>query len=480
MKRLYYSCIVAILGLIAGCTVGPKYQKPPAPVPPTWGWKIAEPSNDSIQSDWWKSFHDPVLDNLEQQAATNNQRLQVAMARVDQSRAAARVTGSRFFPQVSFDPSLSTFHTQKNHVPSELSATAGSLVMDFSYEVDLWGKIRRAFEAARDQSQATEADYCGVLLTLQGDVAVNYFLLRQIDAQIELLQETVGLRENSVRVIKERFKGGLAPELDLDRATTELEQTKTQVRDAQRQRDHLQDAIALLCGEPAESFHISSGPLNQALPTVPIGLPSKLLERRPDIAVAERQMAAANAQIGVAKAAYFPAITLTGDAGYSSFHAATLLDWQSRLFQIGPSVAMPLLNGGRLKAGVAEARANYEGSRANYQQQVLSAFKDVSDALADLNSYGDQAATEANAGAAADRAAALSTQRYKGGLVNYLDVLDAERTQVQTQIQIIQIRALRMVATVHLFKALGGGFSTVEIQPSSVQKNTVEQSAALH
>jgi len=452
-------CLAAVLAVslfLGGCVVGPDYKKPAVVVPPSW--KLAEPSDDRIKVDWWELFRDPKLNQLETQASSANQLLKVAVARVDQARAVSRIAASRFFPQLSFDPSVARFHTQLNHVPSELSATAYTMPLDLSYEVDIWGKVRRAFESAHAQAEASVADYYNVLLTLHGDVAVNYFLLRQLDAQIALLQQTVQLRERSVRIINERFQAGMAAELDVDRARTELAQTKTSVLDAQRQRDDLQNALALLCGRPAAAFEIQSGALDETLPAIPVGLPSTLLERRPDVAEAERKMAASNAEIGVAKAALFPAIALTGSGGYSSFHASSLLDWQSQFFQIGPSMTFPLLNGGRLRAGVKQARANYEAACATYQQQVLTAFKDVSDSLVDLNSYGQQAATQSEAVDSANRAADSSRERYRQGLINYLDVLDTERTQLQTQSQLIHIHALQLVSTVHLIKALGGGF----------------------
>lgn len=456
MKRFPF--VIALSLLLGGCLVGPDYKKPEPAFTVPHNWKLAEPGDDQIRPDWWKLFKDAKLDELEGEAAKANQTLKVAVARVDQSRAVSRISASRLFPQLSFDPSAVAFHTQLNHVPSQLSSGNYTIPLDLSYEVDLWGKVRRAFESARAQTEASVADYYNVLLTVHGDVAVNYFLLRQVDAQIELLQQTVALREKSVRIINERFEAGMAAEVDVDRARTELASTKTSVLETQRQRADIQNALALLCGKPADGFVISTGPLNETLPAIPVGLPSTLLERRPDVAEAERKMAAANAQIGVAKAAFFPAIALTGNAGYSSFHVTSLLNWQSQFFQAGPSATLPLLNGGRLKAGLKEARANYEATCASYQQQVIGAFKDVSDSLVDLDSYSQQAVTETAAVESANRASKSSRERYRQGLINYLDVLDSDRTQLQTQSQLIHIRALQLVSTVHLIKALGGGF----------------------
>ncbi|HEY4415168.1 MAG TPA: efflux transporter outer membrane subunit [Verrucomicrobiae bacterium] len=445
-----------LLLLLAGCAVGPDYKRPAVIVPPAW--KLAGPQDQAIKGDWWRLFHDPVLNQLESQATASNQLLQVAIARVDQARALARSSTSKFFPQISFDPSINSFHTQLNHVPSELTATAYTTPLDLSYEVDLWGKVRRAFESAHAAAEANVADYYNVLLTLHGDVAVNYFLLRQLDAQIALLQQTLALRQKSVQIIGERFQAGMAADFDVDRARTELALTQTQVLETQRRRDARQNAVALLCGQPTETFQIKTEARQEMLPAIPVGLPSELLERRPDVAEAERKMAAANAQIGVAKAAFFPAVTLTGGAGYSSFNATSLLNWESQLFQIGPAVTFPIFNGGRLKSELKAARANYQAAAASYQQQVLVAFKEVSDALVDLNSYAQQAVSETAAVTAANQAADSSRERYRQGLSNYLDVLEAERTQLQTQSQFLQIHALQFVATVHLVKALGGGF----------------------
>jgi multidrug efflux system outer membrane protein len=460
LRNIFPQAVLVLSGLLlaGGCAVGPDYKRPTVNVPADWGWKLAEPADATVKDDWWKLYHDPVLDRLEAQATEANRQLQAAVARVDQSRAIARISASRFFPQLTFDPSAVRFRTQVDHIPSQLETDDYTLPLDFSYEVDLWGKIRRSYESARDQAGASVADYYSALLSLHGDVAINYFLLRQLDAQITLLQDTLKLRENSVRITSERYEGGLAAELDLDRARAELAQTKTLTTETQRQRDDLQNALALLCGQPAADFRIEPGTLAETLPVIPVGLPAKLLERRPDVASAERRMAAANAQIGVAKAAFFPSITLTGDAGYSSFHATSLLNWESRLFQVGPAMTVPILNGSRLKADLKGARAGYQAACAGYQQQVLVAFKDVSDSLVDVDNYRSQLASENDAVTAADDAAKLSRERYLRGLVNYLDVLDAERTQLQTQFQLTQIQALQLVSTVHLVKALGGGF----------------------
>lgn len=444
--------------LAAACTVGPDYHKPAVVIPPDWGLKLAEPADEKIKDNWWELFDDPTLNQLQAQAAESNRQLRVAVARVDQSRAVARITVSRFFPEISFDPSVMSFHTQKNHIPSNLTATAVTVPFDLSYEIDFWGKIRRSFESAQAQAESNVANYYQALLTLHGDVAVNYFLLRAFDEQILLSEKTLGLREKTVQIVTERFRAGTSPELDVQRASTEFFQTQSLLFELRRQRANIQDALAILCGEAAPSFQVASGVLPRKLPKAPVGLPSRLLERRPDVAEAERKMAAANAQIGVAEAAFFPTVSLTGNLGDSSFHTGTLFNYSSRLFQIGPAVTLPLLNGGRIVAANQEANAVYHAAYATYQQQVLVAFKDVVDALVDVDSYEQQNRSESQAALFAHRAAESSNERYKQGLVSYLDVIEAQRTELQTQLHATQISASRLISTVRLFKSLGGGF----------------------
>jgi multidrug efflux system outer membrane protein len=449
----------ASLLFLAGCAVGPNYHRPPvAAIPASYGWKVAEPGDEKIKGDWWTLFRDPVLNDLEVRATAANQSTQAAVARVDASRATARIEESQFFPQISLEPSADRFRTAPTTVPPLFTANIYTLPVDLSYEIDIWGRVRRSFESAQAEAQATVADYATILLSLHGDVAVNYFLLRQLDAEIVILQRTLTLRQKSVDILQERVHGGLTAISDLDQARTQAELTRTQVYEAQRQRDNLQDALALLCGEPAPSFRLAPGDVAGTIPGVPPGLPSALLERRPDIAAAERRMAAANARIGVAYAAFFPAVSLTGEAGYSNFTASTLLNWQSRLFEIGPSIALPILTGGRTEAQVKQARADYNRTCADYRQTVLVGFREVSDALNDLRSYGEQAGSLRRAVEAARGTTQTSNQYYGQGLVNYLNVVDAERVELEAETQEVQAIALQRVATVHLIKALGGGF----------------------
>jgi multidrug efflux system outer membrane protein len=352
-------------------------------------------------------------------------------------------------------------HTSPAQVPPLFTGAVYTMPLDLSYEIDVWGRVRRSFESAQNEAQASLADYATVLLSLHGDVAVNYFLLRQMDSEVALLQRTLKLRQKAFEIMSERFKAGLAPTSDVDQARTRAELTQTQVYDAQRQRADLQDALALLCGEAAPMFHIVPGAATDTVPTVPLGLPSMLLERRPDIAAAERRMAAANARIGVAYAAFFPSLSLTGEAGYSSLTTATLLTWESRLYQIGPTITLPILTGGRTESQVKQARADYNATCAAYRQTVLAGFRDVSDSLNDLHGYRQETESLKRAVTAAQATVNSTDQSYTSGLVGYLNVVDADQVELDAELQQIQASASVRVATIHLYKALGGGFQVL-------------------
>jgi multidrug efflux system outer membrane protein len=451
---------------LGGCSVGPNYHRPEIAVPPAWGWKLSTPRDGEVKGDWWKAFHDPELDALEAQAVAANQDIKAALDRFEQARAVARISAADFAPRVSAIPSTMRFRTPPTEEPPEFTATSFSAPLDLSYEIDIWGRVRRSFEASHAEAEASAAEYANVLLGINGDVAADYFLLRQLDAETDILQRTEQLRDKAVQITEQRYRAGISPELDFNRAKTELAQTKVDLADTVRRRADLQDALALLCGQMAPAFRLPAELIQGAVPGVPLGLPSDLLERRPDVAEAERRMAAANARIGVAYAAFFPAISLTGEAGYSSFQASTLLNWQSRFFQIGPELSLPILNGGRTESEVKQSRAAYEATGAEYREEVLTAFRDVTDAVNDLDGYGREAEAERDALSAANQTLSLAQRSYTNGLSNYLEVVDAERTALQIQLQGAQILAQRQVATVRLIKALGGGFEARQAIPT--------------
>jgi multidrug efflux system outer membrane protein len=385
------------------------------------------------------------------------------VARVDQARATARVARSELLPALNFDPSFVRQRFSPNQVPSFGSVTANnfSVPLDLSYEVDLWGRVRRGFEGARADAQASLANFYNVLLTLQADVAQNYFALRALDAEIATVAGTVDLRHEQVRLVQSRFNGGIGNQLDIARAETELATTEAEASDLARRRAELENAIAILVGSNPTTFKlpaVASDNWNPQPPEIPAGLPADLLERRPDVAEAERQLASANARIGVAKAAFFPVLTLTGSGGYVSGDIDSLFKWDSRAWSVGPGLSLPIFAGGRNRANYRRAQSAFEESAAGYRQQVLKAFGEVENSLSAMRHLADQAAAQQRAVASARRAADLATDRYRSGIVSYLEVVDASRDALTAERANAQLAGQRLVSAVQLIKALGGGW----------------------
>jgi outer membrane protein, multidrug efflux system len=459
--------VCPVLWLAASCAVGPDYKAPVASqiAPADWHWKVAEPKDAAPKGDWWNLFHDPVLADLETNALAGNQDLRAAVARVDQARAAARLTRSQFFPELSLDPSFQRQRVSGNEpIPfnfriSPVYLNTFSVPLDLSYEVDLWGRVRRSFESARAQAQASVADEQNILLTLTADVAVNYFLLRSLDAETAMLGRTVQSRADSVRILNARFAAGSIPEIDAARAETELATARADLADTSRQRAETLDALAVLCGKPASSFSVPAGPAADAPPLVPIGIPSDVLERRPDIAVAERDLEARSAEIGAARAAYFPIVRLTGQGGYLSGEANNLFTMDSMTFSLGPSVSLPIFTAGRTAAQVRQAEASYREAMAKYQQTALTAFQEVEDSLAQINFCNQQADAQTDALNAARRVTELTKARSDAGVLTAFEVEDAERSELQQERQAAELSGRRFAATVRLIKALGGGWN---------------------
>jgi multidrug efflux system outer membrane protein len=454
-----------------GCTVGPNYRRPQVQVPPAFkepppaGWKQAQPRDEIAKGDWWVVFGDPVLNDLEKQATAGNQSLKAAVERVDQARALARIAQAQLYPAVNADPSASRAHTGANRPVQPGTAAASytyntfSLPLDATYEVDLFGKVRRSLEAARAETQVSVAAYQTVLLTLKSDLAQDYFNLRYLDADRAVLGENIKVQQDFLDLTRRRFEGGLANGLEVAAAEAQLDTTQALFVGDERERDQIEHAIATLLGRPAAEFSLPRNPLNLAPPVLPPGLPSDLLERRPDVAEAERQMAAASARIGVARAAYFPDLGLTGSAGYLSSGLTTLLSGPSTAWFITPLLSVPVFQGGRLKANYEYAQAGYREAVDNYRQQVLAAFQQVEDGLSDLRVLEDQARAQELAVRASQRTVDISTARYKEGLAEYLEVLTAETTLLQNRRTSEQIRGLRLIASVQLVNALGGGWA---------------------
>jgi multidrug efflux system outer membrane protein len=455
-------------------TVGPDYKSPTYTSPPNYkaaelgAWKEGRPLDQVPRGNWWEVFGDRGLNQLETEAAGENQNLRAAMARVSQARASARVARGELLPSLSLDPSWTRQRFSPNQVPSFGNMTANnfSVPLDFSYEVDLWGRVRRTFESARAEAQASLADYYSVLLTLQSDVAQNYFGLRALDAEIGTVAGTIDLRKEQVKLVRSRFEGGIGNELDIARAETELATTEADAAALARRRTELENALAILAGSNPAVFRV---PVNTTPnwdpvpPQIPAGLPADLLERRPDVAQAERLLASANARIGVAKAAFFPVVSLTASGGYLSGELDNLFNWDSHVWSIGPSVSLPIFAGGRNRANYHRAQAAFEEAVARYRQQVLVAFGDVENSLSGIRHLADQSTAQRRAVAQASRSADLATQRYRSGIVAYIEVIDAERDALQAERANAQLAGQRLVATVQLIKALGGGWNNQQL-----------------
>jgi multidrug efflux system outer membrane protein len=450
-------------------TVGPDYKAPTNTFPETYkaeelgAWKVGRPLDNVPKANWWGVFGDPDLDELEARALESNQNLKASVARVDQARATARVARADLMPNVNLDPSFVRQRYSPNQNPSfgNITANTFSVPLDFSYEIDVWGRVRRGFESARADAQASLADYYNVLLTLQADVALNYFALRSLDAEIGTVTATVGLRNEQVQLVRRRFEDGIGNELDVARAETELATTESDAASLARRRNELENAMAILIGSNPSSFSLAAltnGNWKPVPPSIPAGLPAELLERRPDVAQAERQLAASNARIGVAKGAFFPVINLTASGGYLSGDIQSLFNWDSHVWSIGPSVSLPIFAGGRNLAGYRRSQAAFRESVARYRQQVLIAFGDVEDSLAGIRYLAEQSAAQQRAVLNARRAADLASERYRSGIVSYLDVVDAERQALQVEQVNDQLIGQRLNATVQLIKALGGGW----------------------
>ncbi len=467
IRKLVLPCttLVALVALCC-CAVGPDYQKPDATnlTPDQWRWKPAEPRDGAPKGQWWKVFNDPVLDGLEAMAVAGNQDLQAAVARVDEARATARISRSQFFPELSLDPMAKREHTSGDlpspipfHIPAA-NVTTISMPLDLSYEVDLWGRVRRSFESAKAQAEASAADYQNVLLTLTADVAVDYFLIRSLDREIDALRGTIDLRKESLRILNERFTTGTGAEIDVAQAKAEMESARADLADASRQRAETLHGLALLCGKAASSFEVAGQAASPSPVVIRPGLPSEVLERRPDVARAERTLASKNAQIGAAVAAYYPVVSLTGSTGFLSADATKLFNVETLVWSIGPNVSLPVFTGGRTAAQIKQAEASYREALAQYRQTVLTAFKEVEDSLAQIVFYDQQAEAEAAALTASRRAAQLARARYDAGSTSYLEVVDVERSMLDHQRKDALIAGQRFAADVRLIKAVGGGW----------------------
>ncbi|HMD21563.1 MAG TPA: efflux transporter outer membrane subunit [Alloacidobacterium sp.] len=469
----------ALCLLIAGCTVGPNYKRPTAPAAPAFketppppsipngSWKQAQPSDQVLRGKWWEIYNDPQLNALEGKVAVSNQTLKAATEQYFAARAAVQIARASYYPTLSAGPSISRQHLSQNRptaVPGAVSQYNDfSLTGQASWEPDLWGQVRRTVEASRASAQASAADLANVELSIRSELAQDYFELRGLDLQKQLLDNTVKSYADYLDLTQKRFKGGVATDSDVALAETQLKSTQAQDIDVGVARAQFEHAIATLIGEPASTFSLSQSPLSLPLPQVPPGLPSELLERRPDVAGMERRADAANAQIGVAISAYYPNITLGGAGGFESANPGTWIQGPSALWSLGASASELLFDAGRRHAVTEQARDNYELTVANYRQSVLSAFQEVEDNLAALRILDQESVTQADAVAAAQRSLQISTTRYKQGLDDYLVVLIAQTTLLTNQRTQADITTRQFAANVLLIKALGGGWDTTQL-----------------
>ena len=455
--------------VLTGCAVGPDYKgPPPATMPAAWKaqppWKEGNPRDAEIKQIFWEIFDDPVLTGLELQATTNSPDVRAAFERVEEARAVARITRADLLPSVNFEPNANRTHYSANRIAGPASVVNGHTVDDFilpldlSYEIDLWGRVRRSFRAEREQAQASAAAYQTILLSLQAAVAQTYFMIRSVDLDRHVVAQTIDLRQKNLTLVESLHRGGADSAVDLAEAQTELFSAQADLFGLELQRAQLENALAVLCGQTSSSFSLAETSRLYQPPAIPIGLPADLLERRPDVAEAERSMAAASEGIGIAKAAFFPSIQLTAAAGTESVALKDIFNWESRAWSIGPNISLPLFEGGRNRAGLQRAKAAYQESIAQYRSQVLVAFHEVEDGLAGLHLLKEQFDAQMRAVDGAKQVADLSRLRYKEGLASYFEVVIADRTMLENEIAAYQLNGQRLVTTVLLIKALGGGW----------------------
>ena len=458
-----------LLLILSGCMVGPNYQKPLAPLAPAFTEPPppapAAATADAIAyQNWWSVFHDPKLDDLEKQADAANRDIKVAIEHVDEASASTKMASSYLLPTIGAAPNVSrnreAEYRPNNGNTDGHAATYNDIQLPVvaSYEVDAFGRVRRSIESARASQQATQADLRFVRLSIEASVAMDYYELRESDEQLSIFHATIADFTQSLSLITARFQHGLNGELDVKQAEALLDQTQTQEQALEIQRAQLEHALAVLLGRTVEGFSLPDQPSTPAPPAVPVGLPADLLDRRPDIAEADRYVAAATAQIGIAKAAYYPQFSLTGAAGYESTNPVSLLNWQSTVASLGASITAPIFTAGRLRAGVEQAQAQFRQSLNQYEQTVLVAYQEVEDQLAALHFLAGESESETRAVADAQRAEEIALERYKAGLVGDLDVVYAEQTVLSDEQTEAQISGQRLVASVALIKALGGGW----------------------
>lgn len=468
---------VSLACLLASCTVGPKYTKPNLPAAPAYseappdsfkeqsGWTPAHPADAELKGNWWELFRDEQLDVLEEQVEPANQTLKGAEANFRQARTLIAINRSSLYPTISAGPTITANRVSGYSPTGDQNFQYGlfSLPVSVSWDADFWGRIRHTIATAREQYQASAADLENTKLQLQTELAVDYFEAHSLDAQKQLLDDTVVAYQKALQLTQNRYVGGVASKAEVAQAQTQLDQTQAQEIDVGTARANYEHAIAVLIGKAPEEFRLPLVALHAEPPAVPIGIPSQLLQRRPDIASYERQLAAANEQIGIARAAYFPDLVIGATGGFEAGNIVNWFNWPSRFWSVGPQLLQTIYDAGRRRAQVTSALAGYDVAIANYRQSALTAFQEVEDNLATLRILEQEAAKQHEASLAAENSLQLTVNRYKGGLVTYLDVVTAQTIALTNERTEVDILRRRMDASVELIKALGGGWDASKL-----------------
>jgi outer membrane protein, multidrug efflux system len=485
LRSLRGASLLLLCTLLGGCAVGPRYQRAQAPSAPAWKtqapWTTAAPKDAFAKGNWWTVYKSDELNTLEQQLLAANQSLIAARDRLDEARSFARVATAGFFPQLSVDPNGQRTRISGNRAVVSTTTPTTPITQNLfnipfllSYEVDLFGRVRRNLEAANANLQGAAADLGNVQLVLTAELAADYFAIRELDSETDVLRQAVESQAKALQLVENRHNGGVASGLEVAQQAALLDSTRSQLALIQQQRAQFEHAIATLIGHPAPSFTLAVAPLHTEVPAVPLGVPSDLLERRPDIATAERHMAFENAQIGIATTAFYPHITLSGSGGVQSRDITSLISAPSVVWSIGADILQPIFEGGRNRANLALAKSTYGESVANYRQSVLTAFQQVEDSLAGLNALSQAATTQQAAVEDSQRALTIANNRYVGGVTTYLDVITAQTTLLNNERLATQIQGQQMVTSVLLVKSLGGGWDSAVIQNQQVHPNAIQ------
>ncbi len=477
--------LVGILSATLGCTVGPAYKRPSAEVPNTWKgegpWQTATPKDSIPKGTWWEVFHDPILDQLEQQLIDANQSLTAARDRLSEARSQARIASAALFPSVSTDPSAQRQRLSGDRPLSGSSVAASpvtqnvySIPFSVNYELDVFGRVRKTLQAANVSLQATAAELENSRLVLTAELAADYYSLRELDREARVVRQSVEIQQKGMDLVNRRHEGGVANGLEVAQQAAVLDATATQLQLVLRQRAQYEHAIAVLLGKPASTFNFPEAPLEVKLPAIPMGVPSEILERRPDVAASERQMAYENAQVGIAMTAFYPHITLGGSGGLQSRDIASLASAPSLFWSLGSDLLQPVINGGRNRANLALTRAAYDESVANYRESVLVAFQQVEDGLSGLALLDQATKTQQAAVEDSRRALNIANERYTGGVTTYLDVISAQTTLLTNERLATQLLGQQMTTAVYLVKALGGSWDFSELQREQVRPSAIQ------